>query len=133
MTRPSPIPSAGFTLIELLCVLAMVGVLSAIAMPVYQQAQSRSQRQLAKVALVKSAQWLEQAAMAKGSYPAELPESVWRTPEFTYRLSMVSQAQSYVLTATPHQRQKQDDCGALTLDQTGQRGAQGDVQSCWSK
>ncbi len=133
MTRPSPIPSAGFTLIELLCVLAMVGVLSAIAMPVYQQAQSRSQRQLAKVALVKSAQWLEQAAMAKGSYPAELPESVWRTPEFTYHLSLVSQAQSYVLTATPLLRQKQDDCGALTLDQTGQRGAQGDVPSCWSK
>ena len=45
MTRPSPIPSAGFTLIELLCVLAMVGVLSAIAMPVYQQAQSTATRQ----------------------------------------------------------------------------------------
>jgi type IV pilus assembly protein PilE len=133
MSRPSSFLCAGFTLIELLCVLAMVGVLSAIAMPVYQQAQSRSQRQLAKLALVKSAQWLEQAAMATGSYPAELPESVWRTPGFTYRLSLVSQAQSYVLTATPYQRQKQDDCGALSLDQTGQRGAQGDVPSCWSK
>ncbi|MFM7802225.1 MAG: type IV pilin protein [Limnohabitans sp.] len=125
--------SLGFTLIELLCVLAIVGLLSTLAMPVYQNAQSRSQRQLAKVALVKSAQWLEQAAMASGRYPAVLPEAVWRSPEFTYTLTLVSQAQSYVLTATPPIGQKHDTCGALTLDQVGQRGAQGDVYFCWSK
>lgn len=127
--------SPGFTLIELLCVLAIVGLLSTLAMPVYQNAQARSQRQLAKVALVKTAQWLEQAAMATGSYPAVLPDSVWQTPEFNYSLSLSlsGQAQSYVLTATPNHRQKQDDCGALTLDQTGQRGAQGDASYCWSK
>ena len=66
-----------FSLIELLCVLAIVGLLSTLAMPVYQNAQARSKRQLAKVALVKSAQWLEQAAMATGRYPAVLPDSVW--------------------------------------------------------
>ena len=125
--------SRGFTLIELLCVLAIVGLLSALAMPVYQNAQSRSQRQLAKVALVKSAQWLEQAAMSTGSYPSVLPDSVWQTPEFSYTLSLSAQAQSYVLTATPVRRQKQDGCGALTLDHIGQRGAQADVTYCWSK
>ena len=46
----------GFSLIELICVMAIIGLLTAIAMPVYQTAQSRSQRQLAKVALMKSAQ-----------------------------------------------------------------------------
>ena len=129
----SVLASPGFTLIELLCVLAIVGLLSALAMPVYQNAQSRSQRQLAKVALVKSAQWLEQAAMATGRYPAVLPDSVWRTPEFNYTLWLSAQAQSYVLTATPSGKQQQDNCGALTLDQVGQRGAQGDVTYCWSK
>lgn len=86
-----------------------------------------------QVALVKSAQWLEQAAMATGRYPAVLPDSVWRTPEFNYTLSLSAQAQSYVLTATPSGKKQQDNCGALTLDQVGQRGAQGDVTYCWSK
>ena len=108
ITRPYQLASPGFTLIELLCVLAIVGLLSALAMPVYQNAQSRSQRQLAKVALVKSAQWLEQAAMSSGSYPSLLPESVWRSPEFNYTLSLTSQGQSYVLTATPARGQQPD-------------------------
>lgn len=132
-TRQYQLASPGFTLIELLCVLAIVGLLSALAMPVYQNAQSRSQRQLAKVALVKSAQWLEQAAISTGSYPTLLPETVWRTPEFNYTLSLTSLGQSYVLTATPARGQPPDQCGALTLNQAGQRGAQGDVHFCWSK
>ena len=123
----------GFSLIELICVMAIIGLLTAFAMPVYQTAQSRSQRQLAKVALMKSAQWLEQAASSQGSYPDSLPDSVWRTAELRYRLSISSQGQSYLLTATPLGAQSTDICGALTLNQAGQRGSQTDVSSCWSK
>jgi len=113
----------GFSLIELICVMAIIGLLTAFAMPVYQTAQSRSQRQLAKVALMKTAQWLEQAATSQGSYPATL----------RYRISLSSQGQSYLLTATPVGAQSTDTCGALTLNQAGQRGSQADVSSCWSK
>ena len=123
----------GFSLIELICVMAIIGLLTAFAMPVYQTAQSRRQRQLAKVALMKTAQWLEQAATSQGSYPATLPESVWRTTELRYRVSLSSQGQSYLLTATPVGAQSTDTCGALTLNQAGQRGSQADVSSCWSK
>ena len=123
----------GFSLIELVCVMAIIGLLTAFAMPVYQTAQSRSQRQLAKVALVKSAQWLEQAATSQGSYPDSLPESVWRTAELRYRISLNSQGQSYLLTATPVGAQSTDTCGALTLTQAGQRGSQSNDSNCWSK
>ena len=109
---------------ELLIVMSVIGLLSALAMPVYQTAQARSQRQLAKLALMKSAQWLEQAATTQGSYPANLPASVWQTPELKYRISINSQSQTYVLTATPFGNQQADDCGSLTLNQAGQRGAQ---------
>ena len=124
---------AGFTLLELLIVMSVIGLLSALAMPVYQTAQARSQRQLAKLALMKSAQWLEQAATSQGSYPANLPNSVWQTPELKYRINVSSQSLTYVLTAVPLGNQQADDCGFLTLNQTGQRGAQGDAALCWSK
>jgi len=118
---------------ELLIVMSVIGLLSALAMPVYQTAQARSQRQLAKLALMKSAQWLEQAATTQGSYPANLPASVWQTPELKYRISINSQSQTYVLTATPFGNQQADDCGSLTLNQAGQRSAQGNAALCWSK
>jgi type IV pilus assembly protein PilE len=113
--------------------MSVIGLLSALAMPVYQTAQARSQRQLAKLALMKSAQWLEQTATTQGSYPANLPASVWQTPELKYRINVSSQSQTYVLTAVPLGNQQTDDCGSLTLNQTGQRGAQGDAALCWSK
>lgn len=113
--------------------MSIVGLLSALAMPVYQTAQARSQRQLAKLALMKSAQWLEQAATTQGSYPASIPVSVWQTPELKYRISVNSLAHSYVLTATPFGNQQADDCGSLTLNQAGQRNAQGDAALCWSR
>ena len=113
--------------------MSVIGLLSALAMPVYQTAQARSQRQLAKLALMKSAQWLEQAATSQGSYPASLPTSVWQTPELKYRINVSSQSQTYVLTASPVGNQQADDCGSLTLNQAGQRSAQGDAAMCWSK
>lgn len=123
----------GFSLIELICVMAIIGLLTAFAMPMYQTAQARSQRQLAKVALMKSAQWLEQVATGQGSYPDSLPESVWRTDPMRYRLSVSSQGQSYVLTATPLGSQASDSCGTLSLNQAGLRSAQGNASECWSK
>ena len=125
--------NTGFSLLELLCVMTVIGLLSAFAMPVYQSAQARSQRQLAKLALMKSAQWLEQMATSIGSYPTSLPPTVWQTPELKYRLDLVSQGQSYVLTATPISLQANDECGALTLNQAGQRNAQGESSNCWSR
>ena len=56
----------GFTLIELLFVMAVIAILSSFALPNYLHTQQRSQRTLAKLALAKTAHWLERAASISG-------------------------------------------------------------------
>jgi type IV pilus assembly protein PilE len=127
---------SGFTLIELLFVMALVAILSSIALPSYQHTQQKSQRTLAKLALAKTAHWLERSASISGNYPTSLPDSVWQSRELRYRLQLQSQAQSFTLTAIPLGAQAKDACGSLTLGHTGERGVQNATLSaapCWER
>jgi len=127
---------AGFTLIELLFVMAVIAILSSLALPSYQHTQQKGQRTLAKLALAKTAHWLERAASITGQYPSGIPDSVWQSAQLRYRLQVQSQAQSFSLTAIPLGAQTQDACGSLTLGHTGERGVQNAVLSatqCWER
>jgi type IV pilus assembly protein PilE len=125
----------GFTLLELLCVMAIVAILSSLALPSYQHSQSRSQRTLAKLALVKTAHWMERQASMSYTYPSTLPATVWQTPELRYRLQLQTvNNTTYVLIAIPVGAQAQDACGNLTLNSTGEQGVQNASLSstqCW--
>lgn len=125
----------GFTLLELLCVMAIVAILSSLALPSYQHSQSRSQRTLAKLALVKTAHWMERQASMSYTYPSTLPATVWQTPELRYRLQLQTvNNTTYVLTAIPVGAQAQDACGNLTLNSTGEQGVQNaslNSTQCW--
>jgi len=126
----------GFSLIELLVVMALVAILSSFALPTYQSSQQRAQRSLAKLALMKTAHWLERAASASGNYPTLLPDAVWQTSELRYRLQLQSQANAYVLKAVPLSAQAQDACGSLTLSHLGERGVQNaslTAAQCWGR
>ena len=126
----------GFTLIELLFVMALIAILSSIALPNFQNTQQKSQRTLAKLALAKTAHWLERAASISGNYPSSLPDSVWQSSELRYRLQVQSQTQSFTLIAIPLGAQAKDACGSLTLGHTGERGVQNATLSaapCWER
>lgn len=116
--------SQGFSLIELLVVMALVGMLSSFALPLYHSSQQRAQRTLAKLALMKTAHWLERSASASGNYSTLLPDTVWQTTELRYRVQMQSQANVFVLQAVPLGAQAQDACGSFTLSHLGERGVQ---------
>ena len=126
----------GFTLIELLIVMAVIAILSSFALPSFQHTQLKSQRTLAKLALAKTAHWLERAASMSGNYPSAVPDSVWQSTELRYRLQVQSQAQSFMLTAIPLGAQAEDACGSLTLGHTGERGVQNaalNAAQCWER
>lgn len=128
----------GFTLLELTIALACTALLTSLAWPNYQALIQRNQRAQARMALLQAAHWLERAASANGSYPlpTEVPTSVLQPDGTNYKLSLISAAQIYSLSATPLGPQSTDTCGTLTLNHLGARGVQGASQTaavCWSK
>lgn len=136
----------GFTLIELMIVVAVVGILSAIAYPSYTEYVRRGHRADARAGLLQAQQWLERAATATGQYPtADLPSALTWASDASKRYTIAitsSTSTSYTLTATPKSPgpQASDKCGTYTLSNTGLRGANGKKSGesgydtdCWGK
>ena len=137
-TMPHARTSQGFSLIELLIALACVALLASLAWPSYQDLILRSQRAQARAALLQAAHWMERAASANGNYPlaTDVPASVLLIEGQRYKMSVVSSAQSYTLSATPQGPQVADVCGTLTVNHLGVRGVQGATQTvaqCWGR
>jgi type IV pilus assembly protein PilE len=135
---PQPAHQRGFTLIELMITVAVVGILTAIALPSYQSYTERSRRADGKAALTRAAQWLERSATATGIYPADasFPTSLATSEAQHYSVAYAqgNSGASYTLTATPVITD--NNCGNLTLNQTGTRGRSGtamSVDDCWNR
>lgn len=134
----------GFTLIELMITVAIIGILTSVGYPSYQNHIKKAKRVEAQGALVSFASAMEQWHVENNSYQAgtngtdmsqifanQVPTD-GGTP--TYKLSLVSDATSYTLTATPDGAQTSDECGTLTLNNIGVKGAMKDnaaVANCW--
>ena len=79
MMKPHKKTEQGFTLIELMIVVAIVGILAAIAFPSYQESVRKSARAEAKAALLGAAQAFERYYSLNGRYdslgasPANIP------------------------------------------------------------
>ncbi|KMJ52098.1 hypothetical protein ACG97_15405 [Vogesella sp. EB] len=119
----------GFTLLELLLVLALLGILSAAALPAYQGYVQRSQRAQAIALLQENAIFLEEFYHRHGSY--KLTPTRWPTLPAPvsppggvaqYQLAFGSLPRNtdegyYVLRAT--RLQVTDEAEVISLTQTG--------------
>lgn len=132
----------GFTLIEMLIALAIVGILTAIAVPSYQDSVRKTKRAEGKSLLLDAAQKQEQHFTEHNRYATGITAN---TPPNDTLLTTVSESGHYVLTisnntastftftATPQASHSDTICGALTLDHLGIKGESGSgtIDDCW--
>jgi type IV pilus assembly protein PilE len=137
---------SGFTLLELMIVLVVMGVLAALAITSYSRYGFRARRADGQKLLMAIASaeeryfaqhnaYADLATIGYSTTATATSENSYYTAAVTVTTINAVAAQAFTATATPAPKgsQAKDTCAALTLTDTGTKGATGSTTngSCW--
>ncbi len=122
----------GFTLIEILIVVAIIGILAAVAIPNYSKYVVNGSRSGAQTELLQLAALEEKIYLNSNSYSANVTSaydgtatgglgSTGSTKDGKYTFSVTSTGQTYTLAATPVTGSTQASDGILSISENGKR------------
>ncbi|MBJ9578226.1 pilin like competence factor [Acinetobacter baumannii] len=120
----------GFTLIELMIVVAIIAILAAIAYPSYTQYKIRTNRADVQSEMMQTAQRLQSYYVINHNYTSATLNNGLTTKDYPasnpiYIIALVTNSQTWTLTATPKTNTIQAGNGTVLLNSDGQK--------CWTK
>jgi type IV pilus assembly protein PilE len=150
-STPRQRSSAGFTLIEIMIVVAIIGILAAVAMPAYTKYIARAKRADARTQLLQAAQFMQRFYAANDQYAQDragnsvlgsgvgMPDGLRKSPADgtalyqlntstttagNYTATLSTSPVSYTLTMAPisGRAAANDSCGMFTINSQGVRG-----------
>ena len=120
--------SVGFTLIELMIAMAILAIISAVAIPIYSSYSVSTYRAEAQSDLLLCAQGMERWASENFTYVGAADGAGVLNPQLCrigstarYTIGLEADASSFTLTATPLPGSVVADDGFMTVNSTGQR------------
>ena len=131
-------PIRGVTLIELMIVVAIMGILVAVAVPSYSSFVAKSNRSEGQTELVRIANLQEQYFVDNRKYTSDLSDLGLSGTKFTtesgyYEIESTTSNSninfSLKATAQGSQATRDSSCTELTITDTGQKGATS--TTCW--